>query len=258
MPWSLFDILLGLPTYALVLFRISGLVLTAPVFGSPMMPIRVRAALVITLAAMIFPLVSSQAPPVVSLGSVVAGAVSEVIIGMAIGLSLTIMITAADVCGRMVAQQAGIALGQSVDPTFNEESTAVEQLYTIVLIFVFLLSGGHRAMMRALLDTFGVIPLLTYHPSETLMLLLVEVLGAAFVVGVRLAAPVLIALMLTELAMGFLTRTMPQLNILSVGFTVRVMVTIGAAALALVAGEDLLVSAVFDAIAMVRAAFGLG
>lgn len=257
MPWLLFDPLLALPTYALVLFRISGLVLTAPVLGSPMMPVRVRAALVITLAAMICPLVGGQLPATVSLAALVVGAAGELAIGAAIGLALAIVISGAEVCGRLVAQQAGIALGQSVDPTFNEESTVLEQLYAIVMTLVFLTAGGHRAMVRALLDTFTVVPLLAFRPGETVVLLLVEVLGAAFVLGVRLAAPVLIALMLAELAMGFLTRTMPQLNILSVGFTVRVLVTLGAAALALVAGEDLMVSALFDAVAMMRAAFGL-
>ena len=83
MPWSLFDILFGLPAYALVLFRLTGFALIAPVYGSRMIPDRVRGALILVVAAMIFPFVRSQAPAEITLSMVVGGAVGEMMVGVA-------------------------------------------------------------------------------------------------------------------------------------------------------------------------------
>lgn len=257
MPWSLFDVLFALPAYALVLFRIGGLVLTAPVFGSTLVPLRVRAGMVMVIAAMVFPLVAGQAPRELSLSMAVVGGVREFMIGATIGLSLSILLSSAEVVGLMVGRQAGLALANVFDPTRNQQTTTVGQVYSMVLVLVFLTAGGHRAAMAAVLDTFAVIPLLSSTHDESAMVLLAELLGAAFILGIRLAVPVLIALFLTGTALGFLSRTMPQLNILTVGFTLRVLVALAVAGLALDGCRDLLLNAVWDAVELIRTNFGL-
>ncbi len=257
MPWLLIDITLALPVYALVLFRISGLMLTAPVYKSRVVPARVRAALTLVVAAMIFPMVRGQAPPNLSLSAALVGGVGEIMIGAIIGLSLTILLMGAEVGGLIVGRQAGLALANVIDPGGNQQASIVGQIYTITLTMLFLLAGGHRATMAALLDTFEVIPLLSFKFEEMFVLLLVEMLAAAFILGIRLAGPVLIALFLMGMALGFLSRTMPQLNILTVGFTLRLLLALAVAALAISACEDLLLGAVWDGVELVRASFGL-
>lgn len=257
MPWSLFDILLSLPAYALVLARLTGLVLSAPVFGSTQIPTRIRGALTLVTAAMIYPVASLPAPDEMTLATVIPGMVGEMMIGISIGLSLSILLSGAQVAGVLVGQQAGLALSQVFDPTLNDRSSIVGQVYTIAFTTLFLVAGGHRAAMAALLDTYAVIPINSFSFNDSLVLLLVEMLTAAFVIGIRLAAPVAIALFLTALALGFLSRTMPQLNILTVGFTVRVMAAIGVAALALSGCQEFLLNGTFDALELVRVVFGL-
>lgn len=256
-PWPLVDILLALPAYALVLFRLSGLMLTAPLYGSAVIPTRIRAAAALVVAAMIFPLVRGQAPNEITLSMAVVGGVGEMMIGAIIGLALTTLLMGAEVAGLMVGRQAGIALANVFDPTRNQQVSIVGQVYTISLTILFLLAGGHRATMAALLDTFEVIPLLSFRFDEMFVLLLVEMLAAAFILGIRLAGPVLIALFLTGTALGFLSRTMPQLNILTVGFTLRLMVALAVAGMALIACEELLLDAVWDGVDLVRTSFGL-
>ena len=257
MPWSLLDIPLALPGYALVLFRVGGLSLTAPVFASRMIPGRVRAALTMTIAAMIFPVVSPQVPGELGLSAVVVGGATELMIGATIGLAMALLLMGAQVAGVMVGQQAALNLGQIVDPTQNTRTTVLGQIYTIVLTVLFLLLGGHRAMMAALLDTFEIIPLLSFRFDETFLLLLVEMLTAALVFGIRVAGPVLIALFLTSIAMGFLSRTMPQFNILSVGFTIRILLSIGVAGIALAGCQEFMIDTLLDGLKLVRVAFGL-
>jgi len=257
MPWSLFDIVAALPVYALVLFRLTGMMLVAPVYGSTVIPLRIRVALAMTVAAMVFPLVSRQAPADLSIGAAIAGGVGEVFIGLSIGLALMMLLSAAEVAGLFVGQQSGLALAEVFNPALEDQSSLVGQLYSIVFLLVFLLVGGHRATLSALLDTFGVIPLLRFTVDEPILLLLIELLTAAFVLGIRLAAPAVIALFLTETALGFLSRSMPQLNILTVGFSVRVLVALLVAGVTLAACGEPLVDAVYDGLDLVRSALGL-
>lgn len=257
MPWSIFEIFLALPAYALVLFRIGGLVMTAPIYASRAIPLRIRAAMTLVIAAMVTPLVRAQVPADISLAVALVGGVGEMMIGITIGLSLSVMMLGAEVAGLIVGRQAGLALANVFDPTQNRQVSIVGQIYTIVLTLVFLLAGGHRATMAALLDTFDVMPLLSFGFDESPVVLLVEMLGSAFILGIRLAGPVLIALFMLGTALAFLSRTMPQLNILSVGFTLRALVALATAGVAIGASQELLLDAVWDGIEMVRASFGL-
>ncbi len=257
MPWSILDIPLALPTFALVLFRISGLMVTAPIFSSKGIPLRVRAAFTLVLAAMIFPLVKNEAPSDLTLVTALTAGVAEFMIGAVIGLALTLVLMTALVAGTMVGQQAGLALSQAVNPLEDLRTTVVGQIYYTILSLLFLLAGGHRAALAALLDTYKAIPLLSYQPDESMVLLLIEILTAAFIVGVRVAGPVIIALFLTETSMGFVSRTMPQMNILAVGFSIRAFVALGVAALSLSASEGILLDALWDGLDMIRMSFGL-
>ena len=96
-----------------------------------------------------------------------------------------------------------------------------------------------------------------YEAGEPILLLLVETTLSAFVIGVRVAAPVVIALFLTEAALGVVSRTVPQLNVLSVGFTVRAFVGLGVAALTLYASQPVVLRGIWDGLDAIRATFGL-
>ena len=257
MPVPFIEIFVALPAFALALFRVSGLVLTAPVYGSTVVPVRIRVALTLVATAMIFPVVRRQVPVDVSLSSAVVGGIGELMIGATIGLAVSILLMGAEVAGEMVSQQAGISLSEVINPLMDSQSSIIGQIYVIVLTLLFLLAGGHRAVMASLLDTFQVIPVLSFRPGESIVLLFVETLSSAFMMGIRLAAPVLIALFLSGTALGFLSRTMPQLNILSVGFTLRALITLSVAAIALGACQGLLLDAVWDGLDVIRMSFGL-
>lgn len=259
MPLDVSKLYLTLPALALVFFRLVGLVMTAPLLSAVVIPRRVRAAMVMVLAVMIFPMVVAV-PGVLdaSLSTVVVGGVTELMIGAAVGLSLTLLLMGAQVAGELISQQAGMSLGEVINPFLGANVSVLTQVYAMVVTLFFLLADGHRAMMAALLDTFAVIPVLSYQPGDSIVLLLLEAVTSAFILGVRLAAPVVIALFLTETALALLSRTMPQLNILSVGFSLRVMLALAVAALTLTASESTLLRAIGDGLDLVRGAFGLG
>lgn len=257
MPYALLDMNLLLPKLALVLMRISGLFLTAPVFGSRMIPVKIRIAMALALSFMVVPMVDASSLGRIGFAEGLVGASCELAIGAAMGLSLSIVLGLAELAGFLVGQQAGLALGQVVDPTQNAQASVIGQVYTIVVTVLFLLVGGLRAAILALLETYRVIPLLSYRPGESVVLLLVESLAASAMVGFRLAAPVMIALLLVLIGLSVLSRTMPQLNILSVGFSLKVLLALGAVALVIAESRDVVIAALWDGLSDIRESFGL-
>jgi len=250
-------ILLSLPGYVLVLVRISGLVLAAPVLGSSVIPRRLKAAFAIVVAAMLFPVVAGSIPAQITMARAVSGLVGELLVGVTIGLVLTIAAMGAQFAGLFIGQQAGMALAQVFDPNLNQQTTSLSQVYSIIFFLFFLLAGGLRAMVAALLDTFAVLPLLGFSPDRGVGTLLGAVLGSAMILAVRLSGPVLIALFLLSLTLGFLSRTMPQLNILSVGFSLRVMTVLLTAGVALTFCQAPILDAITSSLTDARSAMGL-
>ena len=257
MPWSLLNLHLLLPGFALVLFRVAGLMITAPLLSSRVIPARFRVGMALTIAAMIFPMVAPTVPADITLTTALVGVVGEMFIGGIIGLGVTIALVGVQLTGMLIGQQAGIGLASVIDPTQGANSTVVGQVYMITTTLIFLTIGGDRLMIAALLDTFAVVPLLEFQLGQTMLELVGDLLSAAFILAVKLFAPVLIAMMLTSLTLGFLGRTMPQLNILSVGFAVRSMAALGTAGFALAASGEVLIEALIETLETIRAAFGL-
>ncbi len=249
---------LFLPVYVLVLFRVGGLMITAPLFGSSAIPVRIRVGMAAVISLVLFPLVVPGAPLHLSLKDALLGVAGETMIGLVMGLALSLLLVGTGLGGMVAGQQAGLAMGRVYNPMTNADSTVFGTAFTLVFQTVFIVVGGHRALMSALLDTFEVIPLISFRAGPAMIELLVALLTSAFVLGLKLAAPVLIALFLTTVTLGFLGKTMPQLNILSVGFVVRVMLALGVASLALPASGEVFLEALADSIVTLRDAFGLG
>jgi len=247
-----------LPVYALVLFRVAGLMVAAPLLGSSVVPVRIRVALVAVISVALLPVMLPKAPLHLSLVDALLGVAGEAMIGLVMGLALSLLLVGTGLGGMVSGQQAGLAMGRVFNPMTNTSSTVFATAYALVFQTVFIIAGGHRALISALLDTFEVIPLASFRAGPPIVDLLEALLTGAFVLGLKLAAPVLIALFLATVTLGFLSKTMPQLNILSVGFGIRVMVALGVASLTLPAAHEVFMEALTDSIVSLRDAFGLG
>jgi flagellar biosynthesis protein FliR len=125
-------------------------------------------------------------------------------------------------------------------------------------MMLFLTIGGHRVMVRALLDTFTSIPPGSFRATGSHAVLTEQLLTETFIVGLRLAAPAVTALFIASLTMGLIARTVPQLNILTIGFQIRVLIGIGIAAISLSLAFDLLHDAILSVLERVGTALGVG
>lgn len=248
MPWQLFDITLILPGFALVLARVSGLMIVAPVLGSNVIPIRLRAAVAFTLSLMIFPIVLPTIGSELPLATAVVGMIGELLIGVVLGLGMSMLFVAMEFAGLMIAQQAGLAIAEVFDPVLQTSTTPLGQLYFMSALFVFLFAGGLRAMVQGLLDSFGSLPLLTFSVNDSVVDVLSDLLMGSMVLALRLAGPAITALLLTSVAMGLISRTMPQLNILAVGFSIRIVAALLIVAATLASIEPIITAFMWDSL----------
>lgn len=246
---------LVLPLFALVLVRVTGLLLTAPILGSEVVPVRIRAGFAAVVAILVFPLVAPTLPAEVSLGAVLAGLPGELLIGLTMGLALGLVFVGVQIAGMVVGQQAGMALGEVYNPVMDSDSSVLGQTFFLTALAIFVLVGGHRELMRALLDTYATIPVLSYRIQPATLELVTDVLTGAYALGLRMAAPVLMSLLIATLVTGFLSRTMPQLNILSIGFPIRALISLGLCGFVLAASGPAVVDALSDVFARLREAF---
>jgi flagellar biosynthetic protein FliR len=243
---------LMLPLFALVLVRISGLMLTAPIYGSQVVPMRIRAALAGVISLLMFPVVAPTLPADVTLASAIPGLIGELLIGLIMGLTLSLVFAGMQLTGIIVAQQAGLGLGEVFNPVLNTDATVVDQIFFLTAMTVFVIVGGHRELMRALLDTYATLPVLSFRVTPATLDLICDVLTGSYTLGLRLAAPVLLSLLIATLAMGFLSRTMPQLNILSIGFPIRALIALALCGFVLASAGGPMLEALDDVFVRLR------
>lgn len=213
--------------FTLVLVRTSGLFLVTPIFGTPDIPIRVRALFAFALAVLISP-TQWQAEVVFphALPAYVVLLAGELFVGVILGMGVVILLTGIRMSGQMISQVAGMALANVADPTFGGTASVFSRLLTLTATAVFVVLGGHRIVMAALLDTFQTLPLGGLGIPRELGDLTVTLLSQSFSLGVRAAAPCVTAVLLSTLVLGLIGRTLPQLNILAVGFGFNSMISL--------------------------------
>jgi flagellar biosynthetic protein FliR len=211
--------------FTLVLVRVSTMVLIAPVFGSSSVPLRARVVLGIALAMLIVPLelgktVSAATPAdfLVMLGA-------EALVGLTLGLGVMLLFAGIQVAGQIISQLSGLQLADVFNPALDASTPIFSQLLFYVALAVFVTIGGHRTVMEALLDTFVWIPLGQGTFSQSATEAMTSLLTQSVVLGVRAAAPAMIALVLSTLVLGLVSRSLPQLGVFALGFGLNTMVT---------------------------------
>ncbi len=246
MPFELLKLPLLLPGLVLVMFRVLGLALTAPLFSATAIPRRVKIGLAMAVAMMTFPMVQPMMPSELTFPQALAGVVGEMMIGLGIGYGLSMIFAAAQLAGSMIDQQAGMALGHVLNPGLESSSTVMGQLLFFVVMGIFLAMNGHVAVVRALMESFAQVPPLGFQVTPSITDLLVGLMTSSFVLAIRLAGPVLTAIFLVTLAKGFISRTVPQLNILAVGFSITSMVALIMTAASMTFAQDVLVDEIVE------------
>jgi len=245
-----------LPAFLLVLFRICGLMLAAPLLGNVVLPVRIKAMLTITMTLAVFPMMVSYVPAPITLPMVAGGLIGELAIGLFIGLGVGLLFAGIQIGAQLVGQQSGIRLGNVFNPAPEESGSILGKFYFLSALMVFLMVGGHRAVVRALLDSFAAIPPLSFRVSADLVEILVEICALSFAMAIRVAGPMILALMLAFVTLGFISRSLPQVNLFTVGFPVKISIALIVMAMTIMALEPLLLDGLGICLEGIRGGLG--
>jgi flagellar biosynthetic protein FliR len=214
--------------FTLVLTRTSGLMMTAPIFGTQALPRRVRALLAVAMSLLVTPVfLNTSMPPIENLAEYGRLLANEALVGLLLGLGINILFSGIQVAGQIVSQLSGVSLADVFSPGFEEEVSIFSQLFYFLTLAVFVAVGGHRIVTEALLETFVALPPGRAALGAGFVEVLTNSITQAFALGIRAAAPLLTALLLSNLVLGLISRTLPQINVIAVGFGLNALLTMG-------------------------------
>jgi flagellar biosynthetic protein FliR len=211
--------------FLLVAARLAGLVVASPVLGHGVVPLRVRAGLVGVLALALAPTVTApglDAPP--SAWTVLWLVAGEGAIGACLGLVAQLLLAGVQLGGQMAGVQMGLGVPSLVDAGTETGASVVAQWQQLAALLAFLALDVHHTLLRALVDSFRVAPVGSVVLSGPVLASVVAEGAGLFAVGVRIAAPVLVVLLLVNGGLAMLARTIPQANVLAVGLPANLAV----------------------------------
>jgi flagellar biosynthetic protein FliR len=246
---------------SLVVFRLGGLTIYGPVFGAAVVPVRVKVLFSFILGLSVYPLlaqrgfVGQNGAALAELPAIIA---VELLLGLVIGWLASLPLAAMQTGGLLIGQQIGLGFAQIFNPSIDDEADVIGQMLFFMTLASFLIIGGHEAMVLAVLNSFQLIPAGEFRVDGDLLAMLVGMLAAGIELSLRIAAPLLAIIFLESIAMGFVSKTVPQLNILSLGFPIRIMIGIGIVAIGLYIIHDVMMQYTDSVLESIMTMIGAG
>jgi flagellar biosynthetic protein FliR len=219
---------ISLPQIQLFLFifvRVSAMTLMVPVFDSRNIPTTFKIGLCFTITLVLYPIVKLEpVSPAPSLVPFVIGIAGEILIGIISGYLIRLVFTGIQLAGELVAFQMGFSVANVIDPMSSTQVPVISQMIYMFALLIFLTTNAHHWVIRALVESFTLIPPFGFHSSGNLMARLTQAAGDMFVIAVRAGSPVIVALLLVSLGLGLVGRTVPQMNVFMVATPVNILI----------------------------------
>lgn len=198
----------------------------SPFFGSLNIPVYFRAGTALALSVVLFPVVDGftqiTAPPTVI--AYTAAVLREMFVGWLIGFVSYVSFAAIQMAGKIMDMQVGFSIVNVMDPTSGQQAPLIGSFLYNLSIIVLLVTNGHHLLLSALVESFRAIPLLGMNFNASLAELIVRFTTGIFLTGVQIALPITFSILLTNVSLGILARSMPSLNIFVVGIPLQIMI----------------------------------
>jgi flagellar biosynthetic protein FliR len=219
--------------FILVLARVTPLFIMAPLFSSAMIPIRARGIIAVGISIGLTPVaLHGQRIPsdAVELAALI---IEGMLVGFGFAFTLSVLMAALESAGSMIDVTSGFSYGSLINPLTGENSAVIQRFYGLFGTLIFLVIGGDAWTIRGLGRTFELVPLTEGPRLGSLIGGAVQTFSTVFASAIEVAAPVLLALLITDVAFGVVSRVVPQLNVFAVGFPTKVAVALLVTAAAL-------------------------
>ena len=207
-----------------VLIRVSTLFFLLPLFGAKNIPSLWKAGLSFVVAIVLTPVVPLPAKLPVSAPEIIIGVLSEFLMGFILSLTVRMFLSASEMGGHFMSFQMGFSMASAVDPQTGASSNVLTQFLYILTLLLFFSLNGHHMLIRIIAKSFYSVPPNSISFNTAIGNELIKASASMFVLGVKIAAPILVALFLSNLCLGIIARTVPQVNILMVGFPVNLCI----------------------------------
>lgn len=227
--------------YTLVMFRLAGVFLLAPLLSSLTIPRTYKALLIFMLSAALFPAVRAAAPTLpadLDLFGLVPLIVLEGLVGLAMGGIAAIPLLSLEMAGVLIGQNMGLGLAKVYNPEADFEADVLGQFLFYIGASIFVCVGGLEQLFVGILHSFTTTPICGFTAAHTPLDLLVSTLSSGFELAIRVSAPVTGIVLVLIVVMGLIGKTMPQLNVMSVGFAIKIIAGLAMLAASLYAVRD--------------------
>lgn len=214
----------ALEPFFLILARLSGLFIAAPIFSSRQIPVRFKVFLVVVLSAVMAFFVPAQFPTETGTPLLFVWAlVLELLIGYALGFVAYMVLSGIQLAGQLMDMQMGFAIVNVIDPQSGTQIPLMGNLSQTLALLIYLAMNGHHFLLQGLADSYKYVPVLGLNLGPSFMDEITRMTVAMFVIAIKIAAPIVIAVLTGDIAMGFIARTVPQMNVFVVGMPVKIM-----------------------------------
>jgi flagellar biosynthetic protein FliR len=209
--------------FLLLFARLSGMFTFFPFFSHMKIPMSIKTAIVVFLTIFLFPYAS--APNVeFSVAGLILAILSEILLGFIAGTFLLLVFAMLEMAGMQISFVMGFTMASVIDPQTNTSLPLISQIFTLLALVVLLAFNGHHLMLLFISDSLSILPLGEFYPSQNVWTYLVKAATNMFVFGFILSFPIVGMSLLADVVFGMLMKTMPQFNLLVVGFPIKIMV----------------------------------
>ncbi len=209
--------------FVLMFVRVGGLVFFTPILGSMNVPNPAKIGLAFFVTLMLIPLVDFEfvefPKGIFSLTLLIS---SELLIGMIIGFSVRLLMSAVQIAGTTVGFQMGFGIVNVIDPVTSLQISVISQFQNLVAFLIFLSINAHHIILNSIAVSFQLIPPLGFEFSGELVNIFMNMVRDVFVISVKIAAPMIATLLFASVALGMIARTVPQMNVFIVGFPLQI------------------------------------
>jgi flagellar biosynthetic protein FliR len=209
-------------TFLFVFIRVMSIFMMIPFIGGRSVPVQIRVAIALLLGLVITPTLPIEAPMPESILAITFAIGKELVVGIMIGLTAKLVFSSFEMAGQLAGMQMGYSMANVLDPQTSSQLSVMAQFYNIFAIFLFFTLDIHLIFISGLIESFKIIPPYGATLTGPLFNGVLSISTELFIVALKLAAPVSIAVLLANLGMGIVARTVPQLNVFVVGFPITI------------------------------------
>jgi flagellar biosynthetic protein FliR len=211
--------------FLLIFLRVESILFSAPIFDNQSAPVLFKVGFALSISFLLYPLLAINVDGFrSSLVLFVLMAASEVAVGLLIGFAVRTLFSGIQLAGQIAGFQMGLTVANVIDPSSRVQVPILSQFFNLFAILIFLSINAHHWFVKALTESFILVPPLGYQLNSALVPPILTLVGNIFVVAIKVSAPILVALLLTTVALGLLARTVPQIQIFVVAMPLKIFV----------------------------------